>query len=95
LLITGIGAADIAKLKSSGICTVYAVQATTKRNLSKIKGLSDAKVDKIKEAVCKIFVPNPRPPDTITSFFWSLADLSVACEFLDGSGSFGSEKGGV
>jgi predicted flap endonuclease-1-like 5' DNA nuclease len=59
LLITGIGAADIAKLKSSGICTVYAVQATTKRNLSKIKGLSDAKVDKIKEAVCKIFVPNP------------------------------------
>ena len=33
-----------------------AVQATTKRNLCKIKGLSEAKVDKIKEACCKIFV---------------------------------------
>jgi meiotic recombination protein DMC1 len=35
---------------------VQAVQATTKRNLAKIKGLSEAKVDKIKEAACKIFV---------------------------------------
>jgi hypothetical protein len=59
-LTAGIGAADVAKLKASGICTVYAVQATTKRNLSKIKGLSDAKVDKIKEAVCKIFVSPTR-----------------------------------
>jgi hypothetical protein len=33
-----------------------AVQATTKRNLSKIKGLSETKVDKIKEAAGKLFV---------------------------------------
>jgi len=89
----GIGAADIAKLKSSGICTVYAVQATTKRNLSKIKGLSDAKVDKIKEAVCKIFVSAPCAPHYLV--LWTLADSGVACEFFDRSGGFGSEKGSV
>jgi len=83
-LTQGIGAADILKLKSAGICTVYvlslfriaakchlkAVQATTKRNLSKIKGLSETKVDKIKEASCKIFV-------------WSIitSNLIQACQF--------------
>ena len=33
-----------------------AVQAATKRNLCKIKGLSETKVDKIKEAASKLFV---------------------------------------
>jgi len=51
LFVVGIGAADMAKLKSSPICAVYAFQATIKRSLSKIKGFSDAKVDKIKDAV--------------------------------------------
>jgi len=40
-------------------------QATTKRNLCKIKGLSESKVDKIKEAVCKIFVSSHRIPSEL------------------------------
>jgi hypothetical protein len=39
--------------------TSQAVQATTRRNLIKIKGLSETKVDKIKEAATKLFVHIP------------------------------------
>lgn len=60
----GIGAADIQKLKAAGICTVKVkkyftlkgVQMTTKRQLARVKGLSEAKVDKIKEAAAKLSV---------------------------------------
>lgn len=45
----GINAADIKKLKSAGICTVRGIQMTTRRRLCMIKGISEAKVDKIKE----------------------------------------------
>ncbi|BFZ60511.1 Meiotic recombination protein dmc1 [Saitoella coloradoensis] len=50
----GIGQADIQKLRASGICTVTAVQMWTRRNLLKIKGFSEAKVDKLKEAATKL-----------------------------------------
>lgn len=48
--------ADIKKLKSSGICTIKGIQMTTKRRLNAIKGFSEAKVDKIKEACAKLCV---------------------------------------
>ncbi|XP_020316428.1 meiotic recombination protein DMC1/LIM15 homolog [Oncorhynchus tshawytscha] len=50
----GINMADLKKLKSVGICTVKGIQMTTRRALCNIKGLSEAKVDKIKEAAGKI-----------------------------------------
>ena len=50
----GINVADIKKMKLAGICTVKGVQMTTRKKLSAIKGLSDAKVDKIKESVTKL-----------------------------------------
>ncbi|XP_012670100.2 meiotic recombination protein DMC1/LIM15 homolog [Clupea harengus] len=50
----GINMADIKKLKSVGICTVKGIQMTTRRALGNIKGLSEAKVDKIKEAAGKL-----------------------------------------
>ncbi|KAG9306089.1 hypothetical protein G9A89_015993 [Geosiphon pyriformis] len=50
----GVSAADIAKLKSAGICTVRAIQMTTRKNLCKIKGLSEAKVEKLKETASKL-----------------------------------------
>jgi len=53
----GIGAADIQKLKSAGICTVKSVLSTTCKNLQKIKGLSEAKVEKIRDA-CNKIVPS-------------------------------------
>uniref|UniRef100_A0A7N6B0H2 Meiotic recombination protein n=1 Tax=Anabas testudineus TaxID=64144 RepID=A0A7N6B0H2_ANATE len=44
----------IKKLKSVGICTVKGIQMTTRKALSNIKGLSEAKVEKIKEAAGKM-----------------------------------------
>uniref|UniRef100_A0A665U9B1 Uncharacterized protein n=1 Tax=Echeneis naucrates TaxID=173247 RepID=A0A665U9B1_ECHNA len=46
--------ADIKKLKSVGICTVKGIQMTTRKALCNIKGLSEAKVEKIKEATGKM-----------------------------------------
>ena len=50
----GINVADIKKLKTAGICTVRGIQMITKKKLCAIKGLSEAKVEKMKETVLKI-----------------------------------------
>lgn len=54
LLTVGIAALDVKKLKDAGYCTVEAVAYTAKKDLVNIKGLSDAKVDKILEAASKL-----------------------------------------
>ncbi|KAJ7675400.1 Rad51-domain-containing protein [Mycena rosella] len=50
----GINVQDILKLKAAAINTVSGVNMTTRRHLLKIKGMSEAKVEKIKEAAHKI-----------------------------------------
>lgn len=50
----GIPAADITKLKQSGIFTVPGIHMQCKKDLANIKGLSEAKVDKIVEAARKM-----------------------------------------
>ncbi|KAI0375146.1 hypothetical protein BV20DRAFT_251006 [Pilatotrama ljubarskyi] len=44
----GINVQDILKLKSASINTVSGVNMTTRRQMLKIKGMSEAKVEKIK-----------------------------------------------
>lgn len=51
--------ADIAKLKQAGIHTVNGAHMTTRRQMTKIKGFSEAKIEKIKEACSKLIV-SPR-----------------------------------
>ncbi|KAI9735402.1 MAG: Meiotic recombination protein dmc1 [Claussenomyces sp. TS43310] len=54
----GISAADIQKLKANGLCTINSVQVRTRKWLEKnIRGLSDVKVGKIKDAIKKT-LPN-------------------------------------
>ncbi|TEB39377.1 hypothetical protein FA13DRAFT_1751484 [Coprinellus micaceus] len=50
----GINVQDITKLKSAAINTISGVIMTTRRQMLKIKGMSEAKVEKIKEAAQKI-----------------------------------------
>ncbi|XP_069124873.1 meiotic recombination protein DMC1/LIM15 homolog [Argopecten irradians] len=50
----GINVADIKKLKQAGICTIKGIQMTTKKKLCNIKGISEAKMEKIKEASAKL-----------------------------------------
>ncbi|KAF8913085.1 hypothetical protein CPB84DRAFT_512463 [Gymnopilus junonius] len=52
----GINVQDILKLKSAAINTIFGVSMTTRRQMLKIKGMSEAKVEKIKEAAHKILV---------------------------------------
>jgi hypothetical protein len=55
----GIGAVDIAKLKANGYYTIASVHSATRRNLLKIKGFSEIKVDKVKDAITKCQVNTP------------------------------------
>lgn len=50
----GINVADIKKLKCAGICTIKGIQMSTKKKLCNIKGFSETKVEKIKEACQKV-----------------------------------------
>ncbi|VDK78016.1 unnamed protein product [Litomosoides sigmodontis] len=50
----GINVADIKKLLGVGICTIKGVMMTTRKRLCDVKGLSEAKVDKIKEIAYKL-----------------------------------------
>ena len=49
----GVNMADLKKLKAVGICTVRGLKMVTKKKLCAIKGLSEGKVEKIKEALAK------------------------------------------
>lgn len=50
----GINVADINKLKSAGICTAKGLLMVTRKELCNIKGVSEAKVDKMIEAAQKL-----------------------------------------
>jgi DNA repair protein RAD51 len=50
----GINANDIKKLKEAGFNTVESIVFTSKKNLILIKGLTDAKLDKIIECALKL-----------------------------------------
>ena len=50
----GINAADIAKLKGGGFCTITSIIMATRKELTNIKGINDAKIDKILDAAKKI-----------------------------------------
>lgn len=50
----GINAADLNKLKVAGYCTVLSVVMATRKDLLNVKGISDAKIEKLQEAAGKI-----------------------------------------
>jgi predicted RecB family nuclease len=50
----GINASDIKKLQEAGLSTIGQVLQTSSRDLIGIKGFSEAKVDKIREAARKL-----------------------------------------
>lgn len=50
-----IAAADIRKMKDAGFHTVASVLMHTKKSLCDVKGLSEPKIDKIRDAALKLF----------------------------------------
>ncbi|URE23950.1 auxin-induced protein [Musa troglodytarum] len=61
LIAQGINAGDIKKLQDAGIYTCNGLMMHTKKSLTGIKGLSEAKVDKICEAAEKLVVRSSDP----------------------------------
>ncbi|CAN1290896.1 DNA repair protein RAD51 homolog [Linum perenne] len=51
---SGIASIDVKKLKDAGLCTVESVAYSPRKELLHIKGISEAKVDKIIEAASKL-----------------------------------------
>ena len=51
----GIGAADVKKLSEAGYYTIESVAFTPKKNLLNVKGISEAKADKILSEGTPIF----------------------------------------
>ncbi|GES57789.1 meiotic recombination protein dmc1 [Aspergillus terreus] len=93
----GIGAADITKLKANGFYTVASVHGATRKTLLKIKGFSEVKVEKIKEAIQKCLVSNldidiaiPPYPGLSTSPL-PLASSQQWSSAISGSESFASQ----
>ncbi|KAL9059713.1 MAG: hypothetical protein Q9162_001014 [Coniocarpon cinnabarinum] len=87
-----VGAADITKLKANGFYTVASVHSATRRQLSKIKGFSEAKVEKVKEAITKQLTPE------IANGFMSAQQLGQqrkrVCKISTGSKQFDAILGG-
>lgn len=50
----GINVADIMKLKAAGMATIMSILMSTKKELLNVKGITDAKVEKLYEIANKI-----------------------------------------
>ncbi|TPX61015.1 hypothetical protein SpCBS45565_g07355 [Spizellomyces sp. 'palustris'] len=79
----GINSADIQKLKGNGLTTVRAVQMTTCRNLAKVKGLSEAKIEKMKEAANKLLPCSFMTGTELESKRKSVVRISTGCKEFD------------
>lgn len=88
LVNSGISLQDINKLRASGICTLKGILMTPKKSLIKIKGLSDIKIEKMKDAVNKLL-----NVDFITASAYALK-RSQLFRISTGSTDFDSLLGG-
>ncbi|CAI2373964.1 unnamed protein product [Moneuplotes crassus] len=91
----GINAGDIKKLEDAGYATVEGIAFTQKRQLTQIKGLSEAKVDKILECAAKIVNLGFC---TATSFFekrQAITKVSTGSKTLDALLGGGVETGSI
>ncbi|KAG7209877.1 hypothetical protein KM043_011479 [Ampulex compressa] len=79
----GINVTDIKKLKSAGIFTIMGVHMLTKKRLCAIKGFSEAKVDKVKEACQKIIRCDFISAMDVKTFRRSIFHISTGSEELN------------
>ena len=79
----GINAGDVKKLEEAGFHTVEAVAFTPKKQLVLVKGLSEAKVDKIVEACQKIVNLGFQTASTYFEKRQSMVHLTSGSQSLD------------
>ncbi|GMH41412.1 hypothetical protein BSKO_09322 [Bryopsis sp. KO-2023] len=91
----GVNAADIKKLMDGGVYTVDALAYATKKELCNIKGISEAKVDKIqKEAFKHVFMGFTTAAD-VAQQRKELLHITTGCKDLDDILEGGFETGSM
>lgn len=91
----GIAAADIKKLKEGGINTVEAVAFASRRELCEIKGVSEAKVAKLKEAANKCVPTGFTTAGQVLQQRGEIIRLSTGAQALDDILGGGLETGSI
>ena len=79
----GIGAADIAKLKGGGVNTVEGLNMFVRKHLVAIKGLSDAKIDKILDAAKKFLTSGFHTGMEAMEKRRDVVKITTGCKALD------------
>mmetsp|Transcript_51090 Transcript_51090/g.132673 ORF Transcript_51090/g.132673 Transcript_51090/m.132673 type:complete len:314 (+) Transcript_51090:162-1103(+) len=94
----GVSTTDIAKLKQNGIHSIELLQMQSHRQLVLIKGLSDAKADKLLEAAMKLVPPVHRfqtAMDVQMRRDAEVVRISTGCAELDAIFGGGIESGSI
>ena len=95
LLEQGINQSDINKLKDAGFHTVESITYATKKILVNIKGLSEAKVDKIVEACSRICHLGFEPSNIFLEKRMNLTYITTGSKELDRLLGGGIESGSI
>lgn len=91
----GIAAVDIKKLKEGGFHTIEAVAHASRRELTEIKGVSEAKVGKIKEAAAKFIPTGFITAHTILQQRGQMLKITTGSSALDAVLGGGLETGSI
>ena len=91
----GIAKGDVDKLKAAGLTTVESVAFTPKKTLILIKGLSEAKIDKIIEAAHQLVKMGFQTANTFFQTRKNLVFLKTGCSALDNLLKGGVETGSI
>ena len=91
----GVPVADIKKLMEGGIHTVEALAHAPKKELSAIKGLSDAKVDKLQKEAWKLVPMGFTTAAIVAQQRGELIQITTGCKELDAILEGGIETGSI
>jgi len=91
----GVAAGDVKKLKEAGFYSVESVAYASRRELADVKGVSDAKVSKIKDAASQLVPSGFATAHTILAARGSLIRITTGSTALDGILGGGLESGSI
>ncbi|GLC39242.1 DNA repair protein RAD51 A [Pleodorina starrii] len=91
----GVAAADIKKLKEGGVHTVEHLAHAPKKQLSEIKGLSEAKIDKMQAVAFKIIPMGFTTAAIVAEQRKEVINVTTGCKELDSILEGGIETGSI
>lgn len=91
----GVGAADVKKLRDAGLCTVESVAYSMKKQLLAIKGISEAKADKIMAEALKIVPMGFRTATEMNKLRQDTVMITTGAKELDKMLNGGIETGSI